>query len=270
MIRAMELAQALLLPLGSLLIAFGSVGAWLGRVRHHAHRVMAAGIAVASLGMVARWVVTGHPPMFGTFENSLCAAWFVAVASYVSGSPRFGAWLPKDLPRALGLWTLPLLAVGQFAQRTPYPLTISERSLIIDLHVVFAWSAQTVLLAATTAAIVVVFRRHRGDEALWQDLMMRGTGFGFVLLTAMIVVGSAYSFLLFSDWYRWEIVEAFAAVAWLAYGVCIHAAMMFGWRDRRLAVALLVASVFMLGTFWVWAFWPNTYHHFDIQAIRAE
>lgn len=248
----------------------GVVGAWSPRFAPYARRLTQAGLAVLTVSIALRWVITGHPPIFGTFENSIASAWFVAAFVVLADLPRFRDALPRRLGRALGLWVLPLLAVGLFFERSPYPLTISERSLLVDVHVLFAWGAHTVLLAAGTAAIVVMAGREDGEGPLWEQVLFRGAGVGFALFSVMMVLGSAYSFLLFSDWFRWEIVEAFAAATWLAYGLALHAAMMFGWRGRRLASALLVASVLMLCTFWVWSFWSGTYHHFEIPAIRAE
>ncbi len=268
--NAAVVTQSALLSAGSFTLAAAVLAPWWPRTRAWARVALITALGLLSAGMAVRWAITGHPPIFGTYENSLSAAWFVAAACLALDHDRFAQHVPKGLSEALGLWALPLLATGLFAERTPYPLTISERSLFVDVHVLFAWSAQTVLLAATTAAVVTLSRRSGSDQHLWDDVMVRGAGFGFALFTVMLALGSTYSYLLFSDWFRWEVVEAFAAAAWLAYATILHAVMMFGWRDRKLAVALLVASVLMLGTFWVWAFWTNTYHHFDIPAIKAE
>jgi ABC-type transport system involved in cytochrome c biogenesis permease subunit len=72
-----------------------------------------------------------------------------------------------------------------------------------------------------------------------------------------------YSLMLFSDWYRWQLVEAFAAAAWVAYSMLLHARLMFGWRGRKLAWFAVALVPLMVGTFWVWSVYPGTYHYFE-------
>lgn len=231
-------------------------------------RALGVGLVLLTAAVVPRWVETGHPPIFGTYENSIAAAWSLALACLVLARARGPVAGP--LARALSAWLVPLLAAGWFFDRTPYPLTISERSLLVDFHVLFAWSAHTALLGATTAAILVVAGRTREADAEWWDAaVFRPTGYGFAALTLMLAIGSLYSYLLFADWYKWEIVETFAAATWIAYATVLHAAMMFSWRGRRLAWAMLAVLPLMLATFWVWSFYSGTYHHFEIPAIKA-
>ncbi|MBA4371089.1 MAG: hypothetical protein C0418_05890, partial [Coriobacteriaceae bacterium] len=132
-----------------------------------------------------------------------------------------------------------------------------------------AWAAHTVLLGVSTAAIMTLVEKRSADVQDHDEVMVRGTGFGFAFFTLMLGVGAIYSYLLFADWYQWELVGAFAAAAWGGYGCVIHAAMSFGWRGRRLAWAVLLVLPLMLGTFWVWSVYSQTYHHFDITEIRS-
>lgn len=225
-------------------------------------------MGVLTLSIAARWIVSTHPPIFGTFENSIAAAWCVGLAALLLDSGFRG--LPRSLLKYTAPWAPVALVFGAFFERDPFPLTISERSLLVDIHVLFAWGAHTVLLAASSVAIVVLFGRAEEFEGYADDIMFRGAGVGFALLTLMIAVGSAYSFLLFADWFRWELVETFAAATWLAYGLVLHAAMMFRWRGKPLAWAILAVLPLTIGLFWTWSIYSGTYHHFEIPLFRAE
>lgn len=251
----------------AVLLAVGIAAPWVPPLRRHRRSALLLGLAALTVSIVARWIVSTHPPVFGSFENTIAAAWFLVLGVLAVEGP-----LRREVPEGLGtwlaLWLVPLLMLGPWLRQTPYPLTISERSLFIDVHAALAWSAHTVLLVVATAAIMTVARKTPADP-LADALMFRGTGIGFAVLTGVIAVGMLYSYLLFADWFRWEIVESLAAAAWLAYASALHARLLFGWKGRKLAWVVLGATVLLLGMMWIWSFYPATYHYFDIREIKA-
>lgn len=251
------------LLLASALLWVSSVGAARGR------RVMLAGATLLLAAAVVRWIVTGHPPIFGTFENSIASAWCIAMLIVFGRRTALLRDVPQDFERWFSLWLPVTLVFGATFTRVPYPLTISERSLVVDVHVIFAWAAYTVLLAAATAAVLVVAKRPGWEADAPERLMARGTGLGFALFTAMLALGSLYSYLLFADWFKWEMVEAFALATWLGYSSVLHVHMFFRWRGTKLAWAMLGVLPLLIGTFWVWSIYSGTYHHFEIPEIKA-
>jgi ABC-type transport system involved in cytochrome c biogenesis permease subunit len=123
------------------------------------------------------------------------------------------------------------------------------------------------LVASSVALLEAV--RPSSDPARRTQWMVRGTGVGFALFTVMMCVGAVYSFLLFADWYRWEIVGTSTFIGWLGYGAVLHAYLLFGWTGRRLAWATLGLLPVLLFAFWSWSVFSGTYHYFDLIAIRA-
>ena len=269
MIAVLTVLQEILYWAAELMVVCVVVSYWAPQLEKHRHRITVTALGALTLAVAARWVVSGHPPIFGTFENSLAGSWSILVFLMALERGFLDGFFPRVLGRWLSLWMPAMLVVGLFFQRLPVPLTISERSLFIDVHVTLAWVAHTLLLATSTAALLVVAGRAGEAEAEWDGALFRGAGMGFAFFTMMIAVGSVYSYLLFSDWFKWEITETFAAAAWLVYGLAIHAALFFGWRGKKLAWVLLIALPLMLATFWVWSFYPGTYHHFEIPMLRA-
>ncbi|MCL4079186.1 cytochrome c biogenesis protein [Coriobacteriia bacterium Es71-Z0120] len=231
-------------------------------------RLLACGLALQAASAIARWTVTGHPPVFGTFENTIAASWAVALTTAVLVARMKERAHPLLVRLMLG-WVVAILAYGQAFDKTPYPLTISERSLFIDIHVLFAWTAFSMLVLAGTAGFVRLAERNAERSAELDSLIVRGVGLGFAAFSAMMMVGSVYSYVLFADWYRWEIVGTTAFAAWLGYALTAHAYAMFGWRGRRIAWCVLALLPLVLAVFWSWSIMSNTYHHFDIPDIRA-
>ncbi len=250
-------------------LAVAAVGSWIRTVAPK--HLLAAAWTYLLMGAVsagARWAVTGHPPIFGTFENTVAASWSVAaVATWLLARQRDGD--TPMVPRLLYAWAVALLAYGMFFPRIPLPLTISERSIMIDIHVLFAWASFAALLTSSMAGLARIVGRNAAGNERHDAMVLRGLGLGFALFTAMMAVGAAYSYVLFGDWYRWEIVGASAMAAWLGYASSLHAYLMFGWRGRRLAWCAVAMLPLLLLVFWAWSVFSGTYHYFDLSIIRA-
>ncbi len=231
-------------------------------------RIVTLGLVAQVAAAGARWWLTGHPPIFGTYENTIAASWALGVV-LVRNLLRRDPPAHPLVVRALLAWMLAILAYGQAFDKTPYPLTISERSVIVDVHVIFAWTAFSVLIASAMHALARIVEQDATWHPSLDRAVLRGVGVGFATLTSMMVVGSLYSYALFTDWYRWEIVGASTFAAWLGYGLSLHAYLMFGWRGRRFAWCALALVPLVLMAFWSWSVISSTYHHFDIPVIKA-
>lgn len=230
--------------LGANLVA-GALGL-LGRGTARGWRaVLAAGAGALLLLVVDRWRRSGHPPLMGTYEAALadvlvldllCLTW---------------AWLRPPqarLPASLGLAGAALLAHGAFFPTAPVPLTISERSLWVDLHAALAYLALALDLASATASIALLApgARDPGSTALLDEAQYRFAAVAYFFHTALILSGAWYSTHLFGVFWRWDPVNGLGAVSWLAYGLALHARLFFRWRDRRFAAALLLCLLTML------------------------
>jgi ABC-type transport system involved in cytochrome c biogenesis permease subunit len=237
----------------------------LGATRIRLARLFAvAGVVAALVGMSVRWWVTGHPPMFGTLENTwLCGTVLLGVfiwADLLGGRLReFAPLLPP--------WSAVILAWGLRFRFEPLPVTISEQSIIVDLHVALAWTAFAALLWAGTISLVGLVRRREPISRDVDRLVMRLVSYGYVFLTAMILVGGTYLFVLFGKFWRWEPVGILALVTWIGYSILLHGWLLQGWRGARLAWASASLLVPLLLLFWLWSVFPGTYHYFDIPLL---
>ena len=221
------------------------------------------GLAAHGVAIGVRWVASGHPPVFGTFETALGGSWVLAGLTLLV-LVRFEELrkLPAaSLPLVLLMWVH-----GLGFTRKHFPLTISERSLWIDLHTLAAWIALgSYLLAFALALFLLLFRR--GSAEVLDDHMFRFTTWGFVAQSVMMASGAYYGFLLFGEWWRWDPVESLALVAWLAYALVIHLRLFFGWRQQRAAWVTLASTVVLAASYKVIPHLPtgSTYHIFDLR-----
>lgn len=217
--------------------------------------------------LVLRTAESGHLPIFGTFENTFTAASALVTVAIV---------VEWRLPQARGVWrwaapwSLALLLYGTRFRVEPVPLTISEQSLWVDVHVLFAWLAFVALLGASTLAMLRLAEKvpFGLDEEGADDLLGRLVVLGFLGLTLMLVLGSFYLYVLFAVFWRWEIVETLSLLAWLGYGLVAHARQFYRLGGRRLATAVVAILPLLLLAFWIWSVFPGTFHFFDIPLVR--
>ena len=217
------------------------------------------------LGLLAwgvRWRLAGHLPLFGTYESSLSLAVAVLLASALA---RF------LYPRPVGTWpvaccaTALVVAHGLSFDATAYPLTISERSWVVDVHAFLAWAAFGGLLVNAGFALLRLTGRFR-DEARIDRLLALSLSLGFLLHTSMLVSGSFYKFLLFGHAWSFDPIETLGLVAWIAYGTLLHMHLFAGWDGHRLARWCVGVFVLLLISYRGIVYFPawSTYHIFDM------
>lgn len=250
------------------LCALAGAGALSGRVPERGLRLLAeSGAAVLLVLAVARWVRAAHPPIFGTLEASMSDAFMLSFAGAVWARAR------PELARVgwagAGLGAAALLGHGLFFPRAPLPLTISERSLWVDVHALVAFATLALYLLAGACAVALLAGRKEGAEereAALDHGVDRFVAFGFLGHTALVLLGVWYGRILFGTFWRWDPVETLGALSWLAFGLLIHARLFFAWRGRRYSVATLLALATVALLYWGVPHLGRaiTYHSFDL------
>ena len=234
-------------------------------------------IAVISFGfhtasIIVRWLSSGRPPYIQAFENALAGTWFVV-----------GAWLlvvwRVRSARAAGIVVLPfsLLAMGYGLTLPiePGPVTPAYKSIWLVIHVMFAWATYAAYSAAAGLAVMELLKTRRGgpspgsvverfpDVSRMQELTFRLVAFGFLVNGVMIASGAVWAFELWGSYWRWDPVETWSLLTWLAYAFYLHAWLTLGWRGRRLAWIAFLALFGVLMAFWGVQLLPSSYHLFD-------
>ena len=217
-------------------------------------------LALAGAAWLLRWRAAGHLPIFGTWESALSLATTVLLAALLA--ERAAVSVPV-WPLTTGVATV-LLAHGWFYDPTVFPLTISERSWVVDVHAFVAWAAFGCL--AVNAALASSRLRHREAGAAGDRPLAFTLGLGFALHSAMLASGSFYKFLLFGTAWSFDPIETLGVVAWVGYGTLLHLHRMAGWGGRRLAGWCLGLFVVLIVSYRAIVYFPawSTYHIFDM------
>jgi ABC-type transport system involved in cytochrome c biogenesis permease subunit len=268
MAEAADLSLSLARALVALCVIASALGfiAWSRRAGPYLGRMVnALGLVCLALGVVTwivRWAAAGHLPLFGTYESALS----LAVATLLGG-----LLVMRRSTGPAGLWpvvtatTAVIAAHGLSFDPTPYALTISERSWVVDVHAVAAWAAFGGL--AINAAVALRRLAGGSDSHAPSDRLLTFTlSLGFVMHSAMMVTGSFYKFLLFGRVWSFDPIETLGLVAWVSYGTLLHMQLFAGWQGRRLAAWCLALFVLLVISYRGIVYFPawSTYHIFDM------
>jgi ABC-type transport system involved in cytochrome c biogenesis permease subunit len=211
----------------------------------------------AAIGI--RWSNTGHPPIFGTFEETLAASWTVILFAIILDRKGMFAHISFPIAAITMLY-------GLSFDNTAKPVTISEQSLWVDFHALFAWIAYGFYTFSFICALGILFKRpwaEAGEQALYRWLL-----WGFLAQTIMFVLGSYYSVRLYGAWWVWDTVEYLFVVSWFLYAIPIHGRILYGWEDRRLAGLTVLAMAGTIILYWGLVYFPwTTYHIFDTELV---
>lgn len=268
--------EAICLAAAGVLYAASFLGA-VKRWQRWALICLVGGLVLHLASAAVRWGGAGHPPVFGTYEATLAASWillcFVAL-SVASVHHQFRVLATGAVP--IGLL---LLAYGASLFDTQWvPLTISERSLWVELHALFAWLAFApfTLACCLSGYYLWAGRRHRGgapeprdtnpSSDVIDELAFRYITVGFVCHSVMFALGSYYSSILFGTWWRWDPAFSLSLVAWFLVGIYTHMRLFFQWSGSRAARFYLFVYLLIAFSYWGLTYLPagRTFHVFDL------
>ena len=227
--------------------------------------------------VVIRWAGVGHPPVYGTYEATLAASWFLVLyvaLSFRSVHRHFRLLVLTSVPIALLL----LLYGIVFFNTERIPLTISEQSLWVDFHALFSWLAfAPFTLAFCLSAFYLWSTRIGGALAptaaapdrslnIIDELAFRYISFGFFNHSVMFALGSYYSSILFGDWWQWDPVFSISLLAWLLVGLYIHMRIFYNWGGGRAARLYVGIFAVIIVSYWGLIYLPagQTFHVFDL------
>jgi len=157
-----------------------------------------------------------------------------------------------------------LLSHGETFGPTPYALTISEASWVVNVHAVISWAAFGVLALSNFLALRIILGRTDGDDL--ERPLVKSLQMGFMLLTGMIASGSVCKFMLFGTPWSFDPVESMALVVWMAYATLLYLHLFVGWRGKKLAGWTLGLFVLVVISYRALVYFPawSTYHVFDM------
>ena len=86
--------------------------------------------------------------------------------------------------------------------------------------------------------------------------------YGFPLFTLGMITGAVYAQYALGSYWRWDPMEVWSLIIWVAYAVLLHERLAVGWRGRRAAWMSILCFVILIVLFLGSSIWFNSYHSF--------
>ncbi len=216
---------------------------------------VAALVHLVSLIDLARQ--TGRFPA-ETFYESISLCGFLLAVSFLAVF-----WRYKFI--SLSLFVFPLVFLMTLIGATSTPVATWSNSRVRDawllLHVTLAISGYAALLTAVSVSFFYLVQERRLKAkhfnsklpplATLDDILSRSMGWGFVLFTLAVMIGSIWAFI--ESGTAWvsdpEIIVAWTT--WLGYLIMVFLRVSAGWRGRKaafMALSVLGCSVLTWAT----------------------
>ncbi len=190
----------------------------------------ALALLALSAALVLRALGTGRLPLSDQYEFALAFAWGALAARAVAG-------LRQARPEITAVSALVALGLLVYAARLRPavlpPLPVLRNDLLLVLHVgsaVVAYGAGALAFAAAVPALV---SRKAGRAEALEGIRFRAATVAFLGLTATLLVGSWWAYLVWGSYWSWDPKESATLATWLVYAVYLHHRSRHEAADRR-------------------------------------
>lgn len=227
-----------------------------------------AGIALLphSLALYDRWTSAGHGPYMRYFEV-LSADALVAVAIFIIFQFRY----PKIRPVVMIIMPIIFIMLGigllqnQRVENTPN----SFNTIWLVIHVLFAKLAYGSCLISASLGVIYLFKNYKGNTSFLSKLpdlkaldylIYRMAGFGFIMLTIMIITGAIWANQAWGRYWGWDPVETWALISWLIYGIYLHRRFTFRIVGKKSAWFTILAFIMVVFAYFISPFLYTSVH----------
>lgn len=180
--------------------------------------------ALHSVFLVLRGVIAQRLPLSNQFEFANAFAWGISLLLIILRGRRHAEWLSvAAMPAAFLVLSYAALQPKEITELMP-----ALRSAWFGFHIgsaVFSYAA--FILAGCSGLRFLLLRRKQRKEderslAQMDYLTYRLVGFGFLLLTVVILSGAIWAEQAWSTFWSWDPKETWALITWIIYAVYLH------------------------------------------------
>ena len=217
--------------------------------------LLAVSLAMLTVALALRWIITGHVPMANGYETMLTMAWLVMALSIVA-SRRFPIALAFGF--LLSGFFLLVSHINQMDPQIGHLMPVLN-SPLLSIHVsvimmAFALLSITFICGLTALVLqAIAAMRHRTDDtrqalshqqerlALLSRLML------YPALTTLgmgIFIGAIWANISWGNYWSWDPKETWALITFMVYAVVVHTQSLPVFR-RPMAYHLYVTLAFL-------------------------
>jgi len=212
--------------------------------------------------LVARWIISGHPPFINGYEFLVSFTWGIALL-YL-----YAEWRYKL--NIIGAFVMPIawLLLAYIAVIMPTNMRNAEnlmpalQSDWLTIHVATAMVSYGAFAVSVGVSIMYLIKqsmensRSRSDFNkrmpsldVLDDISYKFIAIGFPLLSIVIISGAIWAEYAWGRYWSWDPKETWSLITWLVYAAYLHARFTYGWRGNRAAWMSILGFMFVLFTF---------------------
>ena len=205
-------------------------------VRSAVFVVTAAGFAANTVALIARSVMSGHPPVTNLFEYLSFFAWAIVLGFLI-------IWRKKGLELmtvfAATIAFAMMVMASLFPAEASRQLIPALQSYWLWIHVSLAILAEAAFAVAFVASLMCLIGDKRGhrrlpNRELLDSVAYRSIGIGFPLFTVgALFAGAVWAQRAWGTPWSWDPKETSSLIVWLVYAIYLHVR-----RTRRGSIAL--------------------------------
>ncbi len=205
--------------------------------------------------IVDRWIEAGRPPFKTFYESLMFAVWTVSLVSLViEGRYRI---------RLIGLLasiSIMLIIVYALSKRDVEIIAIPPalQTWLFIPHVISYFLSYGALFVAGIAAILHLIKPNGitshhtlGGQARidFSDFTYDITKFGFIFLTAGLLLGAWWGQVAWSNYWGWDPKENWAFITWLIFAAYLHFRNVSYWSKRKLSWVVIIGVAAIIFTY---------------------
>ena len=235
------------------LVTFGKGGR---AARTSASVLSAAAFITLTVLIGQRWLEAGRPPFKTLYESLLLFAWCTAFLHVAVERFYRIAWVGVSAA-AFVVGALFYATVKADIEVVNLPAAL--QSVWFVPHVVVYFIGYGALFFAFVAAVLHLLRPQHllqvrsydgtVHELSYAGFMHLAILFGFVLLTAGLVIGAIWAKQAWGDYWVWDPKESWALISWLVFLIYLHQKRVKGFTERKGAVLTIFGFVTIVFTY---------------------
>ena len=235
------------------LVSINKGGPWL---RTLASVLIVLGFAFATAQIATRWVEAGRPPFKSLYESLLLFVWCTAVLHMAVERFYRISWF-GFMSAGFMFLVMGYAVIKTDAEIVNLPAAL--QSVWFVPHVVVYFFGYAAIFFAFVAAVLHLWqpttrlqlRKAGGStaEVTYAGFMHLAILFGFVLLTAGLVIGAIWAKAAWGDYWVWDPKENWALVSWLLFVVYLHLRYTKGFEERNAAILTIVGFAAIVFTY---------------------
>ena len=215
------------------------------------------GFALHTAALVVRTVAAGRPPFLNLYEYMLSFTWGAVLVYFALEA------ITKN--KSFGTFAVPLITGFAFlTYRLPSevnPTMPALKSAWRVPHIASGILSYAAFGVAFMLAIMYLIReRTEGNpQSFWttrlpslkvlDTTIYRTIAFGFLMQTALIMVGAIWAQIAWGRFWGWDPKETWSLITWLIYAAYLHTRATMGWRGHKSALVAIIgfaATIFTL------------------------